>query len=1181
MLEHFPVVESDRQLFANHNETFKNMNKLLNLTWFGQPLLQFDLKMKLTSLLFLSVLFGLHANDSYAQKTKVTLNVENASVLEVIDEIEAATRFKFIYKTKHVDLQRLVSLNVEKEKIASVLQDMFNDTNTSYKVRGTQIILGEEKNTSIVEPDKTSIDKVQAQFQVSGTITDNNGAPLPGANVVEKGTTNGVTADFDGNYSIKVSDANATLVVSYLGFATKEIAVDGRSEIGVALEESASGLDEVIVVGYGSQKKANLTGAVASVGSDELVNKAVTGTIDALQGQMPGVTVSRTGGGPGDEDIDIQIRGLTSISSSPVLVIVDGIEGNINDVRPEDVESISVLKDAASAAIYGAKAAGGVILVTTKKGQAGKIKIEYNQYYSMAKLGRTPTRVSSLQSAQLRNEADVNSGGSATVSEEDLAKLADPNFLWDEDPANPNQFRFWGDYDYEDLVFRDLTPMNSHSLAVSGGDEKTTFRLSGTYYDNKGSLKIGPDSNTKYSGRLNLNTKINDYLELATIVSYANNQVKKPFSDINGRNGLLRGVFAWAGTTPIYDPNGNLAQGVRIGRWDSRIGTYGYTYERGIKKRNENNVRLNSTLTIKNLAKGLQFRVVGGIDANFDNIWEHGKTMKRYGIDGTVVGTLPSVNSIKKGQKNNSLKEFQFLVDYNLQLNDHSFTVLGGYSLQDFRHEEFDAQAFALINQDVPSFDWASIENTQLNDAIKTNRFQSVFGRLQYNYKDRYLVEGNLRYDGSSKLNPADQYRLFPSASAAWRISEESWFEVPAVNQFKLRASIGSLGNAGALGNYDYIPLLLAEDDVLLGYNDGEDQQKQYIYQRDLASRNISWETVETTNYGIDLAFFGNKLTASGDYYIKRNKNMLAKVKYPSVIGVNLNEVNAGELKTWGWEANLGWQSGNDTFGYYLNANIGDSQNELVKYDGASVIDPGTTRLLEGRPYNSVWGYKTDGLFQTQAEVDDHAFQASETGPGDVKYLDLNGDGEISTGSQTEEDPGDLVYLGDSSPRYTYGIQGGFNWKAFDFSVFFQGVGERTFLMDNDAIQPFWRAWFGPQAHSLDYWTPENPDAYWPRMYVKADHNFLASDKFIQNGAYIRLKDIQLGFSLPEDLLIGTAITSLRIYVSGRDLWESTKTFDFIDPETRPDSEGREKGNPATFQYPFRRSYTIGLNLSF
>ncbi len=1161
MREHFPVVESDRQLFANHNETFKNMKKLLNLGWFERPLPKFDLKMKLTTLLFLSVLFGLHANETYAQKTKVTLNVENASVLEVIDEIEAATRFKFIYKTKHVDLQRLVSIHVEKENIATVLEDIFNITNTSYKVRGTQIILGKEKNTPIVVPEMTSIDQVQTQ--VSGTVTDNNGAPLSGANILEKGTTNGVTADFDGNFSIKVADENATLVVSYLGFATKEIAVDGRSEIEVTLEESAAGLDEVVVVGYGTQKKVNLTGAVATVSSEDLIDKAVIGTVDALQGQMPGVTITRTQGGPGDEELNIQIRGLTSVNDSPVLVLVDGVEGDINDVRPEDVASISVLKDAASAAIYGAKAAAGVILVTTKGGQAGKMKIEYNQYFSMAKLGRQAQRIPSLRGAQLRNEAEINAGRSAPYSEEQLAKIADPNILWEEDPGRPNQFVYWGDYDYVDLMLKDFTPMSSHNIAVSGGNEKTTFRLSGTYFDNQGSIKDGPDSNTKYSGRLNLNTKLNDYLDLATVLSYSHNKVEKPFVNPNGRFGLFAQVYTYLGTAPLRDPNGHLADQTRF---------FGYNYERGIKERRDNNVRMNSTLTISNVVKGLKLRVVGGIEGNFNNVFEHGKNVRKYGIDGVDFSSLPAPSSIKKGQTNSSLKEIQMLADYNLDLNDHSIAILGGYSFQDYRREGFDGFAGGLINNEIPSFDWASIDNTALNDEIETNRYQSVFGRLQYNYKDRYLLEGNLRYDGSSKLNPDDQYRLFPSASAAWRISEESWFDIPAVNQFKFRASFGRLGNAGALGNYDYIPLLVAEDDLVLGNDGGEDRQTRYIYQETLASENIGWETVETSNYGIDLAFFGNRLSLSGDYYIKRNKDMLARVAYPSVIGIKLSNVNVGELKTWGWEANLGWQSGKGDFSYYLNANIGDSENELVSYIGANIIDPGTTRLLEGRPVNSIWGYKNDGLFQSQEEVDNHAFQSNLTGPGDVKFVDINGDGEITNGEQTEEDHGDLVYLGNTNPRYNFGIQGGFSWKAFDFSVFFQGVGKRTFLMDNDVVQPYFRPYMSPRAAMLDYWTPENTDAFWPRIYVRGDHNFVPNDRFIQDAAYIRLKDVQLGFSIPNKLLEGTAIAKFRVYVAGRDLWESTKTLDFIDPETP---------NKARSQYPFRRSYSIGLNLSF
>jgi len=498
---------------------------------------------------------------------------------------------------------------------------------------------------------------------------------------------------------------------------------------------------------------------------------------------------------------------------------------------------------------------------------------------------------------------------------------------------------------------------------------------------------------------------------------------------------------------------------------------------------------------------------------------------------------------------------------------------LAGYSIQDFRSESFDAMARSLVNDDLPDFDWASIENTDLNDRVATNRFQSLFGRFAYNYDNRYLFEANVRYDGSSKLDPHDQYRLFPSASAAWRVSEENWFNNEGImNEFKFRVSYGQLGNAGVLGNYDYIALLNAANDVVIGHSGTEELQKRYVYQNQLASKNITWETVQNANVGVDLGFLNNRLTITGDYFVKNNKDMLARVAYPSVIGINVGNLNVGELKTWGWEAYVGWKDRRGSFSYWANANVADAQNELIEYYGADVVSPGTVRLLQGYPINSIWGFKTDGLFQSEDEVDNHVFQSNATGAGDVRYINLDGDDEISTGRQTVEDPGDMVYLGNTNPRYTFGLQGGFDWKGLDFSVFFQGVGKRVFLVDNTQIEPYQRPWFGPQKHNLDYWTPDNRDAFWPRLYVRGEHNFRPSDKWLQNAAYIRLKDIQIGYTLPDRLLSVAGIERVRIYVAGHDVWEATKVFDFIDPE---------KPNQSTYQYPFRRSYTVGLNLNF
>jgi TonB-linked SusC/RagA family outer membrane protein len=1101
----------------------------------------------------------------------VSFDAENARLNEVFSQLGSETGFSFAFNEKILNLDKRITLHVSRGSLGDVLREISRKSNLKFKRVDDYIHVARGSGATrvyVIEEAEEAQD-----ISVSGkVVSSEDNETLPGVTVIIKGTSQGTVTDLNGEFRIDVPSRESVLVFSSVGFVQQEVVVGDRTSFNVSLAPDITALQEIVVVGYGEQKKVNLTGAVSTVSGDKLVNRPVTGTVDALQGVLPGVVVTKANGSPGLEDYEIQIRGLTSVNTNPVLVLINGVEGNIDDVRPEDIESISVLKDAASASIYGAKAAGGVILITTKSGKAGKLSVEFNSYYSVSRLGRTQEKVSSLQAAKMRNEADINAGGSASVTDEMLANIADPNIEWTPDPVNPNQYRFWGNYDYKDLVLEKFTPMISHNLAVSGGSEKTTYRISGTYYKNDGSIKIGPDENTRYSGRLNLNTELGKYFSLSNDLAYSNNRIDKPYTNTDGDFGIFAYVFTYPGITPLYDPNGHMAVGARMGAFDGRTKFYDFSYEKGIHQWEKSNARLNSTLTMKNMVKGLQLRVMGAIDANFDKEFQQRNPIYFYGIDGQIAGVQNSASDLMKKRSNSAFKEFRFLGDYDLEVKGHTFHLLGGYQYQDYRAESLSVKALNLVNKNLPDLNWASPDGMTIGDDISTVKFQSVFGRLNYNYKERYLVEADMRYDGSSKLDPSNRYELFPSASAAWRISNESWFDVRPIDELKLRGSFGRLGNAGALGNYDYIALLKSLNNMYLGINGTTPQLAQYVSQAELASKNITWETVETSDIGTDIGLFNNRLTITADYFIKRNKNMLAAVAYPSVIGIGFSDQNVGELKTWGWDASIGWRNNRGALSYWVNANIADAENELVEYLGATVVRAGTNRLLEGMPINSIYGYKTGGLFQSDSEVDAHAFQNTKTGAGDVIYIDQNGDGKINAGKQTKEDHGDLQYLGNSNPRYTFGLQGGFNVKGFDFMVFFQGVGKRVFLLDNAAIEPFWRPYFAPQQQHLDYWTPENTDASWPRLFGTGEHNFLPSDKWIQDAAYVRLKDIQVGYTLPEQLLSKAGITRLRFYVAGHDVWEATGVLDVIDPET-PDQ--------ATFQYPFRRSYTVGVNLNF
>ncbi|HET7180076.1 MAG TPA: SusC/RagA family TonB-linked outer membrane protein, partial [Chryseosolibacter sp.] len=606
----------------------------------------------------------------------VSFNADNATLDDVFSRLGSETGFSFAFNEKMVDLDKRITLHVAKSSLADVLREISRKSNLKFKRVDDYIHVARGSGLTKVYVIEES--KEAQGISVSGkVISSEDNETLPGVTVMIKGTSQGTVTDLNGDFRIEVPSQESVLVFSSVGFVQQEVVVGQRTNIQITLAADITALQEIVVVGYGEQKKVNLTGAVSSVSGDKLVNRPVTGTVDALQGVLPGVVVTKSTGSPGLEDYNIQIRGLTSVNSNPALVLINGVEGNIDDVRPEDIESVSVLKDAASASIYGAKAAGGVILITTKSGKAGKLTVEFNSYYSMSKLGRTQEKVSSLQAAKMRNEADINAGGSASVTDEMLANIADPNIEWTPDPASPNLYQFWGNYDYKDLVLGKSTPMISHNIAISGGSEKTTYRISGTYYKNDGSIRIGPDDNTRYSGRLNLNTELGKYFSLSNDLAYSNNRIDKPYTNTDGDFGIFAYVFTYPGITPLYDPNGHMAVGSRMGAFDGRTKFYDFSYEKGIHQWDKSNARINSTLTMKNMVKGLELRVMGAIDANFDKELQQRNPINLYGIDGQIAGVQNSASDLMKKRSNSAFKEFRFLGDYDLQVKGHTFHLLG------------------------------------------------------------------------------------------------------------------------------------------------------------------------------------------------------------------------------------------------------------------------------------------------------------------------------------------------------------------------------------------------------------------------------------------------------------------------------------------------------------------------
>ncbi|MFT3740125.1 MAG: TonB-dependent receptor [Breznakibacter sp.] len=1005
---------------------------------------------------------------------------------------------------------------------------------------------------------------------ISGKVSDSANAPLPGVTVIEKGTTNGVITDMEGNYLIKVPNSDAVLMFSCIGLQSQEVAVGNQTSINVTMRDENIGIDEVVVVGYGTQRKVNLSGAVAAIEGEVITKKSTTDVLSAMQGEMPGVVVLRSSGQPGSETSGLRIRGFSSVNSTSALILIDGVEGDMTLLNPNDIESISVLKDAGSAAIYGARAAAGVVLITTKKGsKSGKVTVNYNGYYGFNVPGNMPERVPAWEEQEMINLGRFNENGSPEWNAEQSSWVANPNFNYR--PNNTNgRWDYFQATNWVDKGTKDVTTQQSHSVSISGGEEKMNYLVSAGYYTKDGLLKYGPDNYDRYNFRMKLDSEVNRYVSFGAQVSY-----QGAFTETNpyGVTNILERLYRVRGRQPIFAPEEDVNDNPYNG--DLQVNPIDLMKNGGITKNTYESYIGSGNVTVKDFVKGLSVNLNVSRQHGEYNSQVERRTLVWYDrLGNNIRFQANNPNSLTKTKNFDNRDKAEATVNYNLDISRHKFGVLAGSTYEKYRKDQISGTVNNLNSNDFFSFNYydaSVVTNTSLSDNIETWAMHSYFGRINYNFDDRYLLEGNLRYDGSSRLSPDNRWEVFPSVSAAWRINQESWFNFDVISNLKARASWGQLGNGAVLGLYDYIATI----------SSGTHMGEGYYYQTALASQSKTWETIETTNVGIDLGLLENRLSFTGDYYWKYNKNMLASLQLPSLLGVSVSSANVGELKTWGWEFEIKWRDKIGNVSYQAAFNVSDSQNELLKYDGKNTIAAGTVELLEGYELNTIWGYKTDGYWKSRDEylqykADNPGYQTFNDGKiagGDVKYVAQGkADHQIGAGGGTPEDPGDLVYLGNTNGRYMYGVNLSAQWKGFDFSCFFQGVGKRAFLIQTSTIAPFYSTSNMPWTIHRDYWTEDNQDAFWPRIYNNNgnDFNFKPSDKWVQNGAYIRLKNIQVGYKLP----IGkNIIEQARVYVAGTDVWEHSKVLSVFDPEVG--------NNAGANYYPFFRTWTLGLNLTF
>ena len=1007
--------------------------------------------------------------------------------------------------------------------------------------------------------------------KVNGSVQDQKGEGIPGVSITIKGVTNrGTTTDGAGKFSLSGVDNKTVLKISSIGFESQEVSVGNQTNLNITLEESSSSLDEVVVVGYGVQKKANMTGAVSTVDSKMIENRPTTSLQSALQGTTPGLIITRTNGQPGNEGLGINIRGATTANGSvDPLIILDGVTVpavTLQTMNQNDIESISVLKDAAAAAIYGAQAAGGVILITSKKGKEGKVVFDYSGISGIDWAANIPERMTLLQEAEFSNLARKNSGSGPEYSDFDLEQIRN-NVPYLVNPVDTTQYLFYNQEPLSKQVLKDFTNMTMHNLSARGGSEKLNFLISGGYYNKKGLFKLGPDQLSRYNLRVNLGVQLTKKFSLDSRIAYTNELTEQSSRSANGQ-GLIYDMYRLRTRTPFFTPNGQY-NGAGSGAT-----TYAHLAEGGYNNLSRNFFDGTFTFKLANLVKGLTLRSVVGTQYRRGDRYIFNRTVPLWGrfAINRYVNQVNSYSVTNDVTKNLNL---QFLANYDYKFKKHTFGALAGYQWEDFRFVSTNAGASNLVSNDLPTLNLGDDKTKTNSEAIATYAFQSIFGRFNYNYDDKYLIEGTLRQDESSKLAADGRIKIFPSVSAGWNLHREKWIAeaLPLFSEFKLRGSWGRLGGAlgSTLGNYDYVNQLSRGSALVLG-----DSRTSFIFQGSLPSTSLSWETIETSNGGFDIGLLKNRLQISGDYYVKSNRNMLTPQQLPATIGISTPRKNNGELKSWGWELEAKYRGQiGDNFKYNIGANFSDNQNELVSFSNRVVISRGNNSLIEGYPINTIWGYKTAGYFSTTDEVKAAAFQDNRTGAGDVRYIDQNGDNLITVGKGSKSDYGDLMLLGTTNPRYLFGFNFGFEVKGFDFSAFIQGVGERSFLAGSESVGPLLVTWKQAMGIHSDYWTPENPNALFPRPFIGATHNFGASDKWTFDGQYARLKNIQIGYTLPSLMTKKIGVSRARVYISGQDILTVSAMGKFgtlFDPES---------ANNADNDYPYFSTASVGLNLSF
>ena len=1101
--------------------------------------------MKITTLLLIGIICSLSAS-TYAKDYRISINKSNSSIIEILREIESNSEFTFFFNDNRVDVNKTVTVSADNASLEEVLRQIFRNTGYKYQIIDKQVLIKAADNTT------SSTGVQQSRKTVTGTIVDESGEPIIGANVVEKGTTNGTITDAQGRFSLDVA-FNATLVVSYIGYVQNEISVGNQSSVSLTLKEDTEILDEVVVIGYGTARKGDLTGPISSVSGASLTERSTQQLSTAMQGQISGVEVTRSSGSPGSS-ATVRVRGVTTLSTNDPLVIIDGVPGSLNDVVASDVETMSVLKDAASASIYGSRAAAGVILITTKRAKQNKFQLNYTYEYSIDKPTTKPTNGNVIDWMNVQNEIKYNDGAKDPYSQYSQETI---NSWLTKNATDPYHYP---NTDWVDLLLKETTSHQQHTLSMSGGTDKLQSKFSFNYQTADGYYKY--KSYERYAGRVNNDYKINSWIRANIDLDFSTSKSVSPAT--------INPVY-WAYlASPYYNAyweDGSYAD-VKSGANPLAMLNEGGTA-------NTNYYKFGGKASLQlTPVKGLTLSAVFSPRYTFTNGKTFTKAVNVYYEDGTAIQAQSNKStSLSETRNNTQSRTYQFYANYQNKWGDHSLNAMAGYEAYKYKWEN---EGASRTNYELDTYPYLNIgpEDYQYNSgSAGHNAYESIFGRVMYSFKNRYMLQANVRADGSSRFASSSRWGVFPSVSAGWVLSEESWFPKNTVlNHLKLRGSIGSLGNERIGSEFPYQASISFGNSYMYDKGSQSVTAVQNAAQVYYAFSDITWETTTTYDIGVDVNLLDNRLNFTGDYYYKKTSDMLLTLGFPSYAGFSAPSQNAGDMHTRGWEFDVSWRDQIEDVSYGVSFNLSDYRSKMG-YLGDKRTISGNKIYEEDSYYYEWYMYKTDGLFVTDADLYDpdgnkYPTLTKNDKAGNIKYVDVNEDGVINAD--------DKVRLGNSLPEFQYGGNLFLGWKDLDFSLSFQGVGHQNVLFNSAWIQPLKEQWGAVPSLVLgNYWSQHNTEeqnrnAKYPRLtYTNTTNTYTGSDYWLFNGAYFRVKNITLGYTLPSKWMNKLSVRGLRVYASVNDLPAISHYPKGWDPEV---------GSTSDF---ISMSITFGANIKF